>query len=79
MCAIVKGHWTDLSNVLTLGENIFVQDEANTTVISSAFSLSRTVSKTENNKGSTSNALIKSVYLANIVYTYCIYNCSNST
>lgn len=52
MCSIVKRHWTDLFSVLQLDDSsIVVPDEANTTVISSAFSLSRTVSKAENNKG----------------------------
>ena len=69
MCAIVKGHWTDLSNVLTLGDNIFVPDETYSTVLSSAFSLSRTVSKTENNKGSTPTYMI-SLIKSHSIYTY---------
>ena len=52
MCSIVKRHWADLLSVLQLGDSsIVMQDETNTTVISSAFSLSKTVSKAENNKG----------------------------
>jgi hypothetical protein len=52
VCSIVKRHWADLLSVLQLGDSsIVMQDETNTTVISSAFSLSKTVSKAENNKG----------------------------